>query len=301
MLHRLAATFALGVMIASCAAGDSRERERDGSGGSGAGGGIGGSLNGPGGGGSAPDCADGAELVYVVDDVDTLYSFDPPTLSFHEIGTLTCGGQPFSMAVDRQAQAWLLTDDGNLWRVDTSNAACSPTSYVPSPTYRVFGMGFAADGPVDRLYVHDNSPYYATDDVTFDGLGVLDTATLALSVIGPYGELEPQRLELTGTSDGHLHAFLPDLVPPVIVELDKSTASILSIAEQPGVDGQMGGFAFAHWGGDFWMFYSMGPVTPSFVARYRPSDASTTIVKSDVPFIVVGAGVSTCAPIAPPL
>jgi hypothetical protein len=49
------------------------------------------------------------------------------------------------------------------------------------------------------------------------------------------------------------------------------------------------------------LFYST-PTNPSgsVVAQYQPALGTTPVVKNDVPFVVVGAGVSTCAPLQPP-
>ena len=52
-------------------------------------------------------------------------------------------------------------------------------------------------------------------------------------------------------------------------------------------------FAFAFWGGDFWLF--VGPGTSTDVFQYAPSTGMTTKVETES-FEVVGAGVSTCAP-----
>jgi hypothetical protein len=57
-------------------------------------------------------------------------------------------------------------------------------------------------------------------------------------------------------------------------------------------------WAFAFWGGDFWLFTAPG--VASRVDRYRPSDGSTVTMKSNVGFNIVGAGVSTCAPLTSP-
>ena len=60
------------------------------------------------------------------------------------------------------------------------------------------------------------------------------------------------------------------------------------------------GWAFAFWGGDFYLFTCpfSGPTqscTSSRVTRFRPGDKSITQVGS-YRGIIVGAGVSTCAP-----
>jgi hypothetical protein len=63
------------------------------------------------------------------------------------------------------------------------------------------------------------------------------------------------------------------------------------------------GFAFAQWGGDFWLFTAVrDPTLPAFVAQYS-FDAGTVVktLTGDVggQSAIVGAGVSTCAPYAP--
>ncbi|HZO15311.1 MAG TPA: hypothetical protein VFB62_18685, partial [Polyangiaceae bacterium] len=179
------------------------------------------------------------------------------------------------------------------------------TSYAPNQQgFMVFGMGFSSDGPGSRseqLFVHDNSPFYGLPDVTWSGLATIDVATNSLAPIGLYTQLGSSRAELTGTGDGRLFGFFPDEVPPVVAEIDKTNVTILSVAPQASVESMNGGFAFAHWGGDFWLFYST-PTNPSgsVVAQYQPALGTTPVVKNDVPFVVVGAGVSTCAPLQPP-
>ena len=59
------------------------------------------------------------------------------------------------------------------------------------------------------------------------------------------------------------------------------------------------GFAFAHRGGHFWFFTSLN-FEATKVYDFDPVASTTTLVKSDGPRGVVGAGVSTCAPLATP-
>jgi hypothetical protein len=55
-----------------------------------------------------------------------------------------------------------------------------------------------------------------------------------------------------------------------------------------------GGFSIAYWGGDGYLF--TGPGGDTIVMRYRPSDGSYATVAQLADMIIVGAGVSTCAP-----
>ena len=107
------------------------------------------------------DCPDAdATLVYVVTDQNELFSFFPPSGTFKQIGRLVCpapdGTTPFSMAVDRQGVAYVVFNDGRLYRVSTATAACVSTSFrVGQQGFSTFGMGFATDqaGPTERLFI----------------------------------------------------------------------------------------------------------------------------------------------------
>ena len=283
---------------ASCAASENRPLDGGGSTAVGGAGGQGGTNlqldGGPDDGADGAACSEAAKLVYVLSYEMGLYSFSPPSLAFQKIGDLACpavgGATPFSMAVDRSGLAWVLYDDGSLFHVSTADASCSPTAFVAgSPSFSKFGMGFVADAPgspSETLYVS-----------SFDGasLGKIDTSTLELSVVGDYDAIF-QSAELTGTGAARLYGFFTT-APPIVAEIAPTTAKILSQAPQPSVD--IGtAWAFAFWGGDFWLFTAPG--VASRVDRYRPSDGTTVTMLSNVGFDIVGAGVSTCAPTEPP-
>ena len=248
------------------------------------------------------DCPDAdSTFIYVVTQQQEMYSFFPPTLTFKLVGNVVCpvagSALPFSMAVDRRGVAYVLYDDGNLYRVSTATGACTPTTFAPGQNgFQTFGMGFASDfnGAAERLYVSAND-----QDLSATGLGFIDTTTFALSVIGPFGVPIP-RSELTGTGDGRLFAYWPDNVPgggSHLTELNKATGGALAQTDLP-VGDISDAFAFAFWGGDFWIFTSGGG--PTDVSRFRPADGTTTTPTTH-PSTIVGAGVSTCAPTIPPV
>jgi hypothetical protein len=247
-------------------------------------------------GSGSSECSDASKLVYVVGSGNELYSFSPPTLAIKQVGEINCVAQggfgtPFSMAVARDGTAYVLFDDGKLFAIDTTTAECKATSFVPNqlPGFDLFGMGFSTnpgDPNSETLYV-----------ASFDGagLGTIDLTTMKLSMIAPY-DLVSDPGELTGTGDGRLFGFFLS-TPVKVAEIDKTSAKILSIAPQPTVD-IGGGWAFAFWGGDFWLFTAPSQFT-SQIDRYQPSTKTTTKV-AEVPFKIVGAGVSTCAPVEEP-
>jgi len=253
-------------------------------------------------------CPDaGSTLVYVLTGQNNLYSFYPPTLTFTKIGAVVCPGSvtPFSMAVDRRGIAYSVFLDGRLFRVDTASGACQATKFPPQPEagpFSTFGMGYVANG-VDggdggeTLFIADavvgNGVNTKSDSL---GLGFIDTTTYAKpGFVAPFTPPIPGP-ELTGTGDGRLYAFYTNATAPGshIVEVDKATGNILQ--DYPlKVGDSADAYAFAFWGGYFWVFTDASLTNPTTVTRFSPTDLSEVNVTT-MPETIVGAGVSTCAP-----
>ena len=222
------------------------------------------------GGGPSDGC-----MVYLVGEHGSFYRFNPSTLEWHLVGALNCPtvAGPFSMAVDRDGNAWVLFTDNRIYRVDVMTAACSETDFEPGEplsTFEAFGMGFTSNAP--------NSQEETLFASGWGALGKLDTSTLSISQVGAMPTANG-RCELTGTGDGRLYGFYPLATPADIVEIDKTTGAAVSHAPQPMVSTDTG-WAFAFWGGDFYMFTNPGG-GGSRVDRYRPStDTTTTLAVS---------------------
>jgi hypothetical protein len=238
------------------------------------------------------DCPDaGSTFIYLLGEQNELYSFYPPTLTFASIGTVACSksASPYSMAVTRSGIAFSVFTDGHLFEVSTANAACKATPFVPGQNGFVtsFGMGFAstADGG-ESLYV------VGTGVTQSSGLATIDTTTFALDVVGD--PPLPSRCELTGTGDGRLFAYCVPMfgTGATLAEIDPLTAQVLSTHALAGNANEA--FAFAFWGGDFWIFTAPNNVG-STVTEYDPVAQTETDVTT-APLTIVGAGVSTCAP-----
>jgi hypothetical protein len=247
-------------------------------------------------------CPDaGSTLIYLITQSNVLMSFYPPTATFMEIGTINCPdpGTPFSMAVDRTSGLAYVefVPSGNLFRVTTTSPPqCTPTSFVSMqggyPT--LFGMGFAANAvdasTPETLYVAGDQ-----GNVVQMGQGVLasiDTTTFRLTQVGQFNPVI-NGVELTGTGSGELFAFYAtNAGSAAIGQIDRATAQVIGEANLPGVN-VSGGWAFAFWGGDFYLFTAPGGA--SIVQRYRPSDG-TIVQVAQTSLEIVGAGVSTCAP-----
>lgn len=265
--------------------------------------------------GAQDNCSEAARLVYVLSDRNELYSFRPNLRRFDRIGTLSCPTMmdPNSMAIDRDAVAWVnyvapgaLGDTaGALYRVNTADASCtaaSPSS-LPPRWFRL-GMGFSttsADDTSETLFITGTGSVLAGGS---SGLGRFDIARGAVVPIGAFsGALRGQNAELTGTGDGRLFGFFTT-TPVQVAQLDKQSGAVIQSTPLPGVEAPET-WAFSFWGGDFYLYTApprlFDPTRTSNVTRYRPSDGSIdTRYMENIGFRVVGAGVSTCAPIAPP-
>jgi hypothetical protein len=253
-------------------------------------------------------CAAGTELVYVLSDTGSLWSFDPKSGEFAFIADIDCGGMvdTYSMGVSRKGRAWIQYWDGDLYTVDLNDASdpvkCLDPGFVPGhPMFPQFGMAFVANSPsdpCDKLYAHSGiAPDLQGPDV--GALGVIDPYTLELSSIAG---IDYAWGELTGTGTGRLFAFQGS-APALLTEYDKQTGEVIDVLPLPGLQSD-NAFAFAWWGGDFYLFTSHGDfanVSDVWHLDFDDSDESgqALTLLSSAPIRIVGAGVSTCAPPAP--
>jgi hypothetical protein len=308
----LSLPFAL--LALACNAGTSTDSS-DGSGGSGANGSSGTHSNGSSGtgfsassgfgtgagtGGNDNGCSAASQLVYVFTTNNEIYSFDPPTKQFTFVASPDCptGSQANSMAIDRNLVAWI-NYIGGIYTFDLNTKTGCQLALTPPSQYQQVGMGFATDqanGTSETLYV---------DSISGSGLAKIDTATKQLTPINSFSgdqNVQFDVAELTGTGSARLFGYFTTFPNVRIAEIDKGTAAIISDHELAGVP-PPSDWAFSFWGGDFYLYAAPGNNASgnSTVIRYRPSDQSVdTNYVPDTGFAIVGAGVSTCAPIIPP-
>ena len=264
------------------------------------------------------DCtADGVELIYVVDSTRQLLSFDPRSLPpqepFRFIGRLNCpasspysefSGQtptPFSMSVDRNATAWVLYNSGEIFSVSTTTAQCERTPFQRSQQgFRLFGLGFVSNGQNnEQLYISGGGTTGSSGD---DRLGSIDPTSLTVTEIGRMSAVTEFSPELTGTSDGDLFAYFPSTATnAIIARLSKTNANMEQQWSLPASPGTVTAWAFAHWGGDFYVFVThrqgFSDQTQVIHLDGRTGTAGVVSGLENIPFRIVGAGVSTCAPV----
>ena len=251
-------------------------------------------------GGNNNGCSAAAQLVYVFSSDNKIYSFDPPAKKFTFVATPDCmaSGQANSMAIDRNLVAWL-NYIGSIYTFDLkTKTGCKLAMTLPANFTQV-GMGFstdAADGTAETLYV---------DGIGGGGLAKIDTATKTLTPIGGFNndpKLAGQSAELTGTGDARLFGYFTTSPNVRVAQIDKGNAGITSDHELLGVS-PPSSWAFTFWGGDFYLYAAPGNngTGNTSVIHYSPStNAVDATYVADVGFQIIGAGVSTCAPIIPP-
>jgi hypothetical protein len=271
-------------------------------------GGSGGSSSGGAGNGCSGQAAD---FVYVLSAENDLYSFAPDKRQFTKIGPLQCTTtmQPNSMAVDRNAvayvnyvQAGALGNDtgGAIYQVSTKDASCSgPVMSLPAGWYRI-GMGYSsnnAGSTSETLYVAGVGGAGGAGT----GLGLVDFGKKTVGPIGSFsGTLSGQNAELTGTGDGRLYGFFTT-TPVMVAQIEKTSGATAAPVPMNGVVTPQA-WAFSFWGGHFYLYTSLGQGTGgSNVTDYDPASGSVnTGYMTAIGFDIVGAGVSTCAPVTAP-
>ncbi|MBK7828979.1 hypothetical protein [Nannocystis sp.] len=243
--------------------------------------------------------------IFVLSKTAVLWKYLPGANKFEMLGPIKCDVAPstFSMGVDREGYAWVQFSDLQIRKVDITNVSdCSDPGFVPlQDGVENFGMAFvsnSAEDKCDRIYGnHYNgvamgkgiSEFFSVDPMT------LDLVQLGKSDYG--------LAEVSGTGDGRAFLFAgPD--PADLIEVDKNTGATISTIPLPGVK-TGGGFAFAFFAGDFYFFTDAESDGTSEVTHidYDDSDKNgkqdLKVVLQDAPLRVVGAGVSTCAPLIP--
>jgi hypothetical protein len=246
-------------------------------------------------------CSDAAKLVYTVDQNNLFSQFDPMTKTFHDLGTLSCpasaGATPFSMGVDRNAVAWVLYSDGALFHVDTASLACTATNWHSSNGLTQFGMGFSSNmvgSTDDTLFVAGGASVNGANNST---LAKLDTTAFSATTVGSVTGWP----ELTGNGNAELWGWFPSdqtgSTTPRVEQIDKTSGAPIKTYMLPTLQGMPSAWAFAFWGGDYWVFLAKDLETSTTVYQI---DGATGAVKGNTSAgtrLIVGAGVSTCAPV----
>ena len=125
---------------------------------------------------------------------------------------------------------------------------------------------------------------------------MLDKTPPAVKTLGSIeASYDGSNPELTGTNEGKLFGFFPvGYGTSFIQEIDKKSGAAVGQKWSVGDIGPVSAWAFAHWGGIFFVFVTVD--TGPRVYSVNRSTGESKIVMGSIPYRVTGAGVSTCGP-----
>ena len=248
--------------------------------------------------------------IFVLSSDAELWKYFPKTNSFEMLGALNCPGLfpgTFSMAVDRTGFAWVQFTAGELRKIAVSDVSkCEDPGYVVGQQgVTNFGMAFvsnSANDACDQIYgnTYSGNGPFAEGNKIGDFI-TIDPVNLQLSKLG---KTNFDGAEVTGTGDGRAFIF-GGSNPSKLVELDKQDGSTVTVLPLGTLEINTGGFAFASFAGDFYLFTDSDNDNNSEVTRLDYDDSDNngkqdlTLLTDAAPLLIVGAGVSTCAPTAP--
>ncbi len=247
--------------------------------------------------------------IFVLSGDAELWKYFPANNTFKMLGSLNCGmTDTFSMAVDRLGFAWVQFLGGEIRKVDVTDVSkCTDPGFIPGQVgVDNFGMAFVSNSEsdaCDRIYGNTYSGFGGfTEGPNIGDFITIDPMTLQLSKLG---KTNFDGAEGTGTGDGRAFLF-GGTGPAKLVEVDKKTGAAKQTLPLAGLEINNGAFAFAFFAGDFYFFTdSNNDFFASEVTRldYDDSDMNgkqdLTTLTDNAPLVIVGAGVSTCAPVAP--
>jgi len=299
----------LALSLSACAFGGGSGGGDDGSGG---GNDAGSNGSGDGDGGNTGGyCTDPAKLIYTLEENKRFSKFDPATGNFTPVGsgyincsTPTTSFIPYSMSLDRNAIAHVLFRDyldagaaPQLYRVDTSSNTCTPTNWSEQLGIKFFVQGFSTNtmgGDDDVWYIAGGAAITSTT-LTFATLNPLSfTATSIGSLPGP--------ADISGNSDAELWTYVATSSPPRIDKLNKASGAVTQTFPLANLAGSPQTWAFARWGGDFWVFLKRGSDQATKIYQFDGTNGTLkntidTNLVGPTTRNIVGAAVSTCAPV----
>jgi len=180
-----------------------------------------------------------------------------------------------------------------------TTGVCSDSGFTASQengAWKLFGMGYSTDvamGDTEKLFITGGPEQPAAQQM----FGYVDPTSLAIQDVGQINA-GTQSPELTGTGDAKLYGYFPGTTS-FVEEIDKTTGHVIppQMASDP-LTGDPGAWAFAQWGGKFYIFVTDSLTLENMVQRVdRATGANDGTIIHDSQYEIVGAGVSTCAPV----
>jgi hypothetical protein len=251
---------------------------------------------------------------------DVLEAFHPSTGLLTNVGALlNCAAFPGAsiisgLAVDRSGRFYVAYDWDTILPVDTTAAgfACVLPGFNAASFISQGGnsdgflqpLGIAFVGLPDGSETLYGSFFVIAAPGSQSALGTIDTHSGAVNLVR--GDAGAPAGNLTGTGDGRL--FVSSDRTETISEVDPTTGaslqdwSLFPSLANIGLYQLAPGNPLAFWADDLFVFSATGASDPatglplSDVVRFHPSDNSSAVV-GQLDGIVLGAAVSTCAPL----
>lgn len=240
-----------------------------------------------------------------------LFRFNPIDKSFKPVGRVNCqtgssDDLAFSMTVSRDVNgyAYVLFVDRNLlncrgiYKISTDDAACIEKTkfHCGDSGFNFFGMAFSTNSPTTE----EESLFLAAGSPRGTGSSTLGRLNLETGFVESIGNMDLSLPDLTGNSNGELWGLFYTGQPPVISQIDKKTAKRGMNFEVTDIPTITYAFTGAYWGGSFYLFHMQDRDSTSKVYKVDRQTGAMKLFVSTTDIKVIGAGVSTCAPIDAP-
>jgi hypothetical protein len=166
-----------------------------------------------------------AEQAYVLDNLGTIYRYDPHTARAERLGTPDCGNSNVQWTMTATPDiAYIVYTDWTLYAVDLATLACSKTSFDPGQLgdNGEFGVAAVGSGPSTRLFVY-GLPTGGGAPV----LAVADVGSFALTSVGSIHPAPPPSsfpVNLTADTAGRLYAYSPG---GLVQRIDPASGAVL--------------------------------------------------------------------------
>jgi hypothetical protein len=243
-------------------------------------------------------CLAAADEFLTLTSTGELYALRVPTLERRLIARRPCGdAEVNNMAVSREGGVLIGYADGSFQVMD-STLDCSAPVPVLNQRFAAFelnayGMNFVGDGrDGETLFLNLN--YYDNPTTASNHLATFDLTSNEIRPVAPIA-YAASAMELAGTPDGRLYGYQTGAfdMPGSILRIDTESGAVLEeIPTGPGLG--LGSMAIAVTGDAAYVFGAKVTAANSHVWRVDLASQSVTD-RGSMPFIVSGAGASTCA------
>ena len=155
-------------------------------------------------------------------------------------------------------------------------------------------MGFStetAGGSTDKLFIAGGNNASTTANAK---LATLDVTTMVTTMV-PNGTIQGSP-ELTGNANAELWGFFPSPTSPRIEQINKTSGAALQTFPLTSIAGTPQAWAFAFFGGDFFVFLMRDTEFSTTVHQVNGTTGQIVGATATNTRTIVGAGVSTCAP-----